>query len=213
MDARRTAHLCHAANGFFNFLCSDQHQIGKLVNDDHDLRHFFKFVRALRDLVERLQITHACIRHHAIAPHHFRDRPLQCARCLLRVGHDRDEQVRNAVVNAKLDHLRVDHDELDLLGLCLIEKGDNQRVHADRFAGAGRTGDQHMRQLPDVADDAAAADVLADSKGDARLASSELRRIDHVARQHDRDRAIRHLDADHGDLVGDGRNTHARGAE
>jgi hypothetical protein len=41
-------------------------------------------------------------------------------------------------------------------------------VHAHRFAGAGRTGDEHMRQLGDVADNAVAADILADCERDLR---------------------------------------------
>ena len=42
--------------------------------------------------------------------------PLQRARSLFRVGDDGDEQVRDAVVGRKLDHLRVDHDKAHLFG-------------------------------------------------------------------------------------------------
>ena len=215
MNARRTAHLRDAADRFLDLLGRDQHEVSQLVDHNDDLRHGFQLIvrRGPRLLVVGFEIADACVRHHAVAPHHLRHGPLQAARSLFRVCDDGDEQVRNAVVNAKLDHLRVDHDELDLLGLCLIEKGDNQRVHADRFAGAGRTGDQQMRQLADIADDAVAADVLADSEGHAGLALFKFRRIDDLARHDDRDDPVRYLDADNGDLVRDGRDADAGRAE
>ena len=70
-----------------------------------------------------------------------------------------------------------------------------------------------MRQLADIADDAVAADILADGKGDLRLVLCKLRRVDDLARHDDRYDPVRHLDADHGDLVRDGRDAHARRAE
>ena len=119
--------------------------------------------------------------------------------------------MRNAVVNAKLHHLRVDHDELDLIRLCLVEQRDNQRIHADRLAGAGCARDEHMRQLGDVADDA--ADVLADGKRNFGLALAEFVRVDHVPRQHRRHQLVRHFDADDRNFIRDGRDAHAGRAE
>ena len=70
-----------------------------------------------------------------------------------------------------------------------------------------------MRQLADIADDAVAADVLADSEGHAGLALFKFRRIDDLARHDDRDDPVRYLDADNGDLVRDGRDADAGRAE
>ena len=126
MDARGAAHLGHAADRLFDFLGRHEHQVGQLVDDDDDLRHLLKFLARRRDVVERFEVAHACVGHQPVSAHHLRHRPLQRAGRLLRVGHDGDEQMRNAVVNAKLHHLRVDHDELDLIRLRLVEQRDNQ---------------------------------------------------------------------------------------
>ena len=122
MHARRTAHLRHTANGLFDLLGRNQHQVCQLVDHNHDLRHGLKLAAGARLFVIRRQIAHARVRHQTVPAHHLRHCPLQRARRLLGVGHDRDEQVRNAVINAKLDHFRVNHDELDLFWLRLIEK-------------------------------------------------------------------------------------------
>ena len=213
MDARGAAHLGHAADRLFDFLGRHEHEVGQLVDDDDDLRHLLKFAAGHCDVVERFEVARPCVGHQPVTAHHLRHRPLQRAGRLLRVGHDGDEQVRNAVVNAKLHHLRVDHDELDLIRLCLVEQRDNQRIHADRLAGAGCARDEHMRQLGDVADDAAAADVLADSERNFGLALAEFVRVDHVPRQHRRHQLVRHFDADDRNFIRDGRDAHAGRAE
>ena len=70
-----------------------------------------------------------------------------------------------------------------------------------------------MRQLGDVADDAAAADVLADSERNFGLALAEFVRVDHVPRQHRRHQLVRHFDADDRNFIRDGRDAHAGRAE
>ena len=213
VHACRTTHLRHAADRLLNFLLCHQHQICQLVNDDDNLRHGFKLARRFRLLVIRRQIAHALVCHQTVAPHHFRHCPLQRACRLLGVGHDRNQQVRNAVVHAQLDHFGVDHDELDLFRLRLIQKRDNERIHAHRLAGTGCTGNEQVRQLSDIADDAVSADVLTDSKRHLGFAPHKLRRIDHIARQYRRHHAVRHLNADHGDFLRNCRDADARRAK
>ena len=64
---------------------------------------------------------------------------------LLRVGHDRDEQVRDVLVDRELEHLRVDHDEAHVARRRLVEDAHDHRVHRHRLAGAGGAGDQEVR--------------------------------------------------------------------
>ena len=213
MHARRTAHLRHTANGLFDLLGRNQHQVRQLVDHDHDLRHRLKFAARACLFIVRRQIAHARVRHQTVPTHHLRHCPLKRARRLLGVGHDRDEQVRNAVINAELNHFGVDHDELDLFGLRLIEKRNDERVHTHRLTGAGRTGDEQVRQSSDVADDAVAADVLADGEGDLRFALFKLRRVDHVARKYRRDDAVRYFNTDHRNFLGNRRDADARRAK
>ena len=70
-----------------------------------------------------------------------------------------------------------------------------------------------MRQLADIADDAVAADILADCEGYAGFALLKFQRIDDLTRHDDRDDPVRHLNADNGDLVRNSCNTDAGRAE
>ena len=70
-----------------------------------------------------------------------------------------------------------------------------------------------MGQSGNVADDAVAADVLADGKGDFGFAVAEFRRVNDLPGIDGIDGLVGHLDADHGDLVRDGRDTNARGTQ
>ena len=116
MHARGAAHLCHAADRLFDLFRRDEHQVGQLVDDDDDARQLFeRFVR-LRHLIVGGEVLDVVLGEHLVALHHLVHGPLQCARSLFRVGDDGDEQVRDAVVGRKLDHLRVDHDEAHLFG-------------------------------------------------------------------------------------------------
>ena len=204
MDPGGTAHLRDAANGFFNFLRGHEHQVGQLVDDHDNLRHFLLLGVVGDRAVVGSQIAHAGLGHQAIAAHHFRDRPLQRTGGLLRVGNNGNKKMRDAVINAQLDHLRIDHNEAHFLGLGLVQKRNNQRVHAHGLARAGRTGNEHMRQLGNVAHDAVAADVLADGEGQLGLTCLECGRVDDLACKDGVDDLVRHLDANHGNLVRNG---------
>ena len=212
MHAGCTAHLGDAADALLHVLGGDHHQIGQLVDDDDDLG---KCRLACRQAVPVVvfQIAYADFGEEAVALEHLDHGPLQGAGGLLRVGDDRDIEVRDAVINAELDHLRVDHDELDLVGPGLIEQREDQRVHAHRFAGAGGARDEHVRQLCNVADDALAADVLADGKAQLGLGVCKLGGVDDIPQADGADDLVRHLDADGGDLFGDGRDAHVHNAQ
>jgi hypothetical protein len=121
-----------------------------------------------------------CLGKEAVALEHLHHGPLERAGGLFGVRDHRDIQVRDAVIDAQLHHLGVDHDELDFLRRGLVEQADYQRVHAHGFAGAGGAGDEQMGQLGDVAHDAVAADVLAQGEGHLDLCVFELGRVDDV---------------------------------
>ena len=119
----------------------------------------------------------------------------------------------NAVIDAQLHHFGIHHNQADLFGLGLVEQGDNQAVHTHGLTGTGGTGDEHVGQSGDVADDALAADVLAHGKGDAGFALMKLQGIDDIPDADRGDQLIGHLDAHHGDFVGNGGNPHTGGAQ
>ena len=119
----------------------------------------------------------------------------------------------NAVVDSQLHHFGVHHDETDLFGAGLVQQRNNQGVGTHRLTGTGGTGDEQVGQLCDVAHDAVAADVLTHGEGHLGGAVLELVRAEHRADVYGRDQLIGHLDAHHGDLVGNGGDTYAGGAQ
>ena len=88
-------------------------------------------------LVVRIDIAHALVGEELVAALHLVYRPFQRQRGLLRLGYDRQQQVRNPFVHGELQHLGVDHDHAHILGGGGVEQGEDHRVDRDRFAGAG----------------------------------------------------------------------------
>ena len=88
------------------------------------------------------EMAHAEPRHQRVTALHLRNAPAQRVRGLLHVRDDGREQMRNALVDRELEHLRIDHDEPHVLGRGLVEQAQHHRVQRDRLTGAGRARDQ-----------------------------------------------------------------------
>ena len=71
----------------------------------------------------------------------------------------------NAIVCTQLDHLRVDHNQFDLIRRRLIKQAHNQGINTDGFTGTGRSRDQQMGHLGDIGHHNFARDILAHRKG------------------------------------------------
>ena len=125
-----------------DLLADDHHHVGELVDDHDDVAaaargigtgggsppggrrfnssgslHRLALVGGILDLaVEAGEVAHAQRRHQLVAPLHLGDAPAQRVGGLLHVGDDRREQVRDALVDRELQHLRVDHDQAHVLG-------------------------------------------------------------------------------------------------
>ena len=219
-----TGLLRDAADRGFDLLGGDHHQVGQLVDDNDNLRQYLILLRCAALLLLGLgalgahqvvitdQIAHLMVGEQLVAAFHLADRPVERTRRLFRVGHDRNQQVRDAVIVAQLDHLGVDHNQAHLFGRGLVQKRNQHRVDAYGFTRTGGTGNQHMRHLGNIPDDRLAGDVLTNSKGQPAARVGERRRRDTLADEHGVDRLVRHLDTD-GDFVRDGRDTHICRAE
>ena len=120
-----TAHLGHAADGFFHLFGRHQHQIGQLVDNHYNGGHFLHALGLGGQGVVLLQLTHAHLGEGAVALHHLSDRPLQGSGRLFGVGDHGNQQMRDAVVDTQLYHFRVHHDETDLFGAGFIKEGNN----------------------------------------------------------------------------------------
>ena len=123
-------------------------------------------------LVVADEVAHAELAHQLVAPLHLADAPVERVGGLLHVGDDRAQQVRDAFVDAHLEHLRVDQDQAHVARLGLVEQLQDHRVDADRLARAGGAGDQAVRHLREVGDHRVADDVLAEADASAASAAS-----------------------------------------
>ena len=124
--------------------------------------------------VEAVDVADADLRHLAVAVLHLAHRPFQRDDRLLRIGDDRRQQMRDAVIDRQFEHLRVDHDQPALFRRHPVEQRQDHRVDGDRLARAGGAGDQQVRHPGDVGDDRLAADRLAERQRQLRLGRLEI---------------------------------------
>ena len=150
VDAGGARHLRQALDRALDVLAGDHHQVGHFVDDDDDVGQFVELhllllVDRLAGLaveaglhraghrlalgarlgdarVEAVDVAHADLRHLLVAVLHLAHRPFERDDRLLRIGDDGGQQMRNAVVDGELEHLRIDHDQPALLGLQAIEQ-------------------------------------------------------------------------------------------
>ena len=144
MNAGGAGHLREALDRALDVLARDQHQIGHLVDDDDDVRqgrevhllaledrlaglgvearlHRAGYDLALRPSldhprVETVDVAHADLRHFLVAVLHLAHRPFERDHRLFRIGDDGRQQMWNIVVDGKLQHFGVDHDQPAFLG-------------------------------------------------------------------------------------------------
>ena len=103
-------------------------------------------------LVVDADVPHAGAGQQVVPLLHLLHRPAEDRLGLPHVGHHRVHQVRQALVGAELDHLRVDHQHADLVGPAGHEHRDDDRVQADALARARAAGDQQVRQRGQIDD-------------------------------------------------------------
>jgi len=95
--------------------------------------------------------------------------------------------VRNALVDAQFEHLRVDHQHPQVFRRRLVQQAQYHRVHRHRLARAGGTGDQQVGHARQIGHGRAAGDILAERQGQhagrlvVLLGAQQLGQIDHFA--------------------------------
>ena len=154
--------MAQALDQHFDFLTHGDHQVGKLIDDQNDLRQRFVielfflkellaclWIKARLDtaaerfafggscahfLIETIDIARIHAAHHAIAALHFLDRPFQRADRFVRLGNDLGEQMRDVVVALQLQHLRIDQDQAAFSGREAIKQRQQDCIEANRLA-------------------------------------------------------------------------------
>ncbi|MGC0399868.1 hypothetical protein RKD27_002512 [Streptomyces sp. SAI-126] len=137
-----------------------------------------------------------------VAQVHLPHDPLERLGGPLRVGDDRRDQVRDALVGRQLHPLGVDEDHAHVLGRRAHHDGSDQAVNARRLTGTGGSGDEHVRHLRQVGHHIAALDVLAERHQHGVLVLGGGREPQHVTEVDHLPVGVGDLDADRG-LAGD----------
>ena len=187
VNAGGAGFLRQAGDQLLNLLTHHHHQVGQLVDDDHDVRQALQGLRLLGRQAEGVadeflarcglvyfcvvarQVAHAQLAQELVAPLHFAHAPIQAVGGLLHVGHHGRQQVRNALVDRHFQHLGVDHQEAHILGLGLVKQREDHGVDADRLARARGASHQHMRHFCQVGHHRVAHDILAQAHGEHAL--------------------------------------------
>ena len=136
------------------------------------------------------------LRHRLVAGLHLPHRPLQRDDGLAGLRHHRRQQVRDVVVNRKLQHLGVDQDQLALVRRQPIEQRQDHAVDRNRLARAGGAGDQQVRHACEVGHHRVAADVLAEREGQVGFRALVCGARQQLAQQHGLALTVGQLDAD-----------------
>ncbi len=224
MDAGGARHLREALDRAFDVFPRDHHQVRHLVDHDDDEGKWLKFhflmledrlaglaveaglhragdglalFAGFRDAdIETVDVADAHLGHFLVALFHFAHGPFQRDDGFPRIGDDRREQMRDAVIDGKLQHLRVDQDQPAFFRAVMIEQRQDHRVDRDRLAGAGGAGDQQMWHPCEIRDHRLAADGLAETKRQARRALGEFLGGELLAQHDFFALRVRKLDAD-----------------
>ncbi len=152
-------------------------------------------------LVVAGEVAHPQLTHQLVAPLHLADAPVQRVRRELHVGDHRRQQMRNALVDRQLEHLRVDQDHAHFARLGLVEQRKDHRVHRDRLAGPGRAGDQQVRHPRQIHDHRPSGDVLAERERQPPGRIVVRRRRQDLDQAHDLTLRVRQLER-HAGLAG-----------
>ena len=205
MDADRPRLLGDARDRILDVTGGHHHQVVELVDDDDDERQAFVLGIAVRlglDLttVERGvvagDVAEADLGQDVVAAVHLLHGPGERVGRLLGVGDRLGQQVREPLVLAHLDLLRVDQDEAHLVGGAAHQQRRDDAVEAARLAGAGGAGDQQVRRRGEVEEHGTAGDVLADRDIERIGRRLRLRRRQQVAERDELTLVVRHLDPD-----------------
>ena len=126
MDACSTGQLGQTTNSVLHIPWCNHHKVCKLIYDNDDLTHFLRALLSLRELhllnlaVKLFQISYPILCKSIVSVTHLGNGPVQCACSFLRICDNRNEQMRDTIINTKLYHFRVNHDQLNLVWLGFI---------------------------------------------------------------------------------------------
>ena len=182
VDAHRAGLLGDADDRALDLLVG-HHQVGQLVDDEDHVGEFagdaggFLVGGAVEGPLDVLpvhlvvagDVAAAGLCEELVAFVHLGDGPLEDGRGLGHLGDHGAHQVGDVLELGHFDHLGVDQDELEFVGLLGVQEAHDDGVHAHRLARAGGAGDEHVGHFGQVGDERLAAGVLAQEHGQLHL--------------------------------------------
>ena len=187
MNAGGAGFLREPGDQLLDLLAHHHHQVGQLVdhnnNERQTLERFGLIRRQAEGVVDEFfalggfvdfgvvagQVAHTELAHQFIAALHFSHTPVQAVRGLAHVGDHGGEQVRNAFVDAHLEHLGVNQQQAHIARVGLVQEAQNHGVDAHRLARTGGAGHQTVRHFGQVGHHGVAAYVFAQADGQQRF--------------------------------------------
>ena len=171
MNPRCSGQLGQTADCILHFAGRHHHKVRKLIYNNHNLRNTLRSSLSFRNahtfnfFIILLQVAHIILRKSIIAAHHFRNRPIQRPRRLLRICDHRNEQMRNPIVYAQLHYFGVNHDQFHILRRGFIKNTYNQSINAYRFTGSCSPCNQKMRHLGNIRHHRFSSYIFSNRKG------------------------------------------------
>ena len=167
MNAGRARLLRQHRDRRLDFALYGHHEVRHLIDDDDDVgydlatigRVFKPDIRMLDPLQRRalvhplIEVLHvaATVRgEQLIALVHLHHSPFEHRGRVPIVGNDFVAKVGEPVINRKLHHLRIDHEEAKRPRRVAINQARDDRVHAHGFSGSRRARDEQVRHLREV---------------------------------------------------------------
>ena len=182
MDSHRAGHLGQADQAGLDLVFHlAAHQVAQLIDQDDNIGHpLGPLLRVIAQGADRpargqlgiviVDIAHAVAAERPVAALHFECGPLQDRRGLLGIRDYRVQQVRDVIVEGKLDHLGIDHQQTHPVRAEQVQQAGDNHVHADTLAAARGPGHQQVRHPGQVCHPDAAFEVLAQADRQVELA-------------------------------------------
>ena len=123
-----TGFLGNSANRAFNFIACNHHQISKLINDNNNMRHWLKLRILFTKFIVTADISNPVFSESFISFFHFNNCPAKCTGSFTRIGYNRNEQMRNTVINRKLNRFRIDHYKFNFIRGSTVKNRHNHRI-------------------------------------------------------------------------------------
>lgn len=107
-------------------------------------------------------------------------------------------QMRDPVVDGKLDSFRVDHDEFDFIRRRFVQKAANHGIECDAFPRSGCAGDQKMRHSIEIRHHRVSDNIFSKADGEFGLGLFKCAGNRHLLESNHLSYDIRNLNADDG---------------